>query len=282
MPRVCIRVRANARGMLTLPAMRPCTQPRAPVLPINSRIARPGIRQLGVVTFRSVPSRPTRTTTTSTTATAFHRPSAFSTTSSHSPASGDAASSIWRSERTGRRGFPLRVSIHLVVRYWSTSDHEERPFSKRPRCASARAYWSSSGHGTGFASVAGAARTRRWHRDAENGKRETVRMRERERERERERGRMESPPAGLSAASAAELVISAVSAAVAVTTRQITQITTDYICTPSPTVVSFPGATTALPPYVLIIAQPELEYALDLLSREKPRRWCTKKPKCLR
>lgn len=76
---------------------------------------------------------------------------------------------------------------------------------------------------------------------------------------------MESPPAGLSAASAAELVISAVSAAVAVTTRQITQITTDYICTPPSTVVSFPGAITALPPYVLIIAQPKLEYALDVL-----------------
>lgn len=34
----------------------PCTQPRAPVLPINSHIARPGIRQLGVVTFRSGPT----------------------------------------------------------------------------------------------------------------------------------------------------------------------------------------------------------------------------------
>lgn len=193
MPRVCIHLQTNARGMLTLPAMRPCTQPRAPVLPINSRFARPGIRQLGVVTFRSVPPRPTTTTTTSTTATAFHRPSAFSTTSSHSPTSGDAASSIWRSQRTGRRGFPLRVSIHLVVRYWSTSDHEERPFSKRPRCTSARAYWSSPGHGTGFASVAGAARTRRWHRDAENEKRETENERKRKREGERKRENGEPP-----------------------------------------------------------------------------------------
>ena len=164
---VCVRVRTNARGMLALPAMRSCTQPRAPVLPINSRIARPGIRQLGVVTFRSVPPRSTTTittittTTTTTTVATFHRPSAFSTTSRHSPTSGDAASSIWRLQRTGRRGFPLRVSIHLVARYWSTFNHEERPFSKRPRCASARAYWSSPGHGTGFASVAGAVRTRR-------------------------------------------------------------------------------------------------------------------------
>jgi len=76
---------------------------------------------------------------------------------------------------------------------------------------------------------------------------------------------MESPPppAGLSTASAAELVISAVSAAVAVTTRQITQITTDYICTAD---ISFRGTTTALPPCVLTVARSELEYALDCLG----------------
>jgi len=76
---------------------------------------------------------------------------------------------------------------------------------------------------------------------------------------------MESPPAGLSAASAAELVISAVSAAVAVTTRQITQITTDYICTPSPTVVSFRGTTTALPPYVFTIARSGVRHRAEVV-----------------
>ncbi|TGZ49074.1 hypothetical protein DBV15_06006 [Temnothorax longispinosus] len=96
---------------------------------------------------------------------------------------------------------------------------------------------------------------------------------------------MESPPAGLSAASAAELVISAVSAAVAVTTRQITQITTDYICTPSLTVVSFLGTTTALPPCVLTVARLELEYALDRLGKSSRSREAAssvhKETKCL-
>jgi len=53
------KAKRRAEGRCCPGGVRPCTQPRAPaVLPINSCIARPGIRQLGVVTFRSVPPRP--------------------------------------------------------------------------------------------------------------------------------------------------------------------------------------------------------------------------------
>lgn len=92
-------------------------------------------------------------------------------------------------------------------------------------------------------------------------------MREMKRARERQ-GEKEGEwaPAGLSAASAAELVISAVSAAVAVTTRQITQITPDYICTPPAltlVIVSFPGRSPVLFLLIPSVVQPKLEYALD-------------------
>lgn len=203
--------------------MRPCTQPRAPVLPINSRIARPGIRQLGVVTFRSVPPRPIDRPCFPTTLGPLGRHGQMQPT----PSGG--------SRQAGRRGSP-RLLIHLGARYWSARDPEERPLSGYPRCARARAYWSNPGHGTGSASVAGAARTRR--RVPRRRVREE-REKENERERLRERGKNRNPGRALRrecsrAGNQCRFRGSGGHHAADYPDY------TDYICTPLSTIVSFP------------------------------------------